>query len=293
MEGCEQTQQGIGSSIEHDGPESSSVDVGSNRRTERTARYQTDKRQSEHERRDSRRGDNRDQRSIGRDSTNLDQPKRDDNIVELAELHRITFEAVPFDPSPYRANIISDIVRKTASIETLFTDYQPACKPLCEDVTQCERCADRLRAVAWSLSSPTARVWEVWKHGEESEVVGILYLTKIIPGCDALAHYAFFDLDLQGKTKLIQEMIDWCFTEHEDWYALRRLTIEVPNFAFALARHATLKLGFGGSYHYEHKRQRANGARQTVKVPVEGVRRSAIRWKGADADLLVLGRLNG
>lgn len=213
--------------------------------------------------------------------------------MELAELH-LTLEAVPFDPSPSRYMVISEIVRRTAGMETLFTDFLPACKPLCEDVTQCERCADRLRAVAWSLTKPDARAWEVWRHGESSEVVGILYLTKINPGCDALAHYAFFDHDLKSKTKLIEQMIGWCFSDHDDWYALRRLTIEVPSFAAALASHATKKLGFGGGFtHKFHHRSKTGGHRPPTVIPVEGVRRKAIRWRGEDADLLILGRLNG
>jgi hypothetical protein len=210
--------------------------------------------------------------------------------VELAEFH-LTYEAVPFSPwVPGRESIVADIIRKTASMETLFTDFLPACKPLCQDVTTCEQCADRMMAVSVALSDPRARVWEVWN---ESSVVGILYLTKIQPGCDALAHYAFFDSDLQGKTRLLEDMIRWAFEEHEDWLPLRRLTIEVPVFAFALARHATTKLGFGGDFKYTHKRQRKNNVWRSEQMAVEGVRRSAIRWRGTDADLLVLGRLNG
>lgn len=210
----------------------------------------------------------------------------------MAVVAHVGYEALPFAPwAPGRKAIVASIVRKAASMETLFTDFQPACRPLCNDITKCEQCADRMRAVANALSDPTARVWEVWKN-DSDEVVGILYLTKIIPGCDALAHYVFFDGDLQGKTELLNDMIRWCFAEHEDWIPLRRITVEIPTYAFSQAKHATRKLGFGGQFKFRHNRKRGSGAWKADDVSVEGVRRSAIRWRGEDADLLVLGRLN-
>ena len=132
------------------------------------------------------------------------------------------------------------------------------------------------------LANPYSRSWEVW--GSESNPVGLLYITNVIPGGDALAHYFFFDGDLRGKTALIEEMIGWVFADHpeDNWIALRRLTIEVPTYAFALARHASRYLSFGGAYTY---------AQKGVHISVEGVRRNALLWRGAPRDILILGRL--
>jgi hypothetical protein len=198
------------------------------------------------------------------------------------------YEARPFLPSVDRASVVSTVLRGVAKYESLFTDYQRACEPVCADATQCARCASRIMRVSSILTDPKAYVWEVWKLDDEgTDVVGIVYLTDVVVGGDATAHYVFFDQDLHSKTKLLEQMIGWCFQDHPDegWVALRRLTITVPEFAFALARHATRKLGFGGPYKYKSQR----GA----LVDVEGVKQKAIPWRGENADLLVLGRLNG
>jgi hypothetical protein len=198
------------------------------------------------------------------------------------------YEARPFLPSVDRAPVVSTVLRGVAKYESLFTDYQRACEPVCSDATQCQRCASRIMRVSSILTDPKAYVWEVWRLDDEgTEVVGIVYLTDVVVGGDATAHYVFFDQDLHSKTKLLEQMIGWCFEDHpsEGWVALRRLTITVPEFAFALARHATKKLGFGGPYKYKSQR----GA----LVDVEGVKQKAIPWRGENADLLVLGRLNG
>lgn len=198
------------------------------------------------------------------------------------------YDARPFYPSVERAAVVSAVLRGVAKYESLFTDYQRACEPVCDDATQCAKCASRLYRVSSILTDPKAYVWEVWKTDDDgSEVVGIVYLTDIVVGGDATAHYVFFDQDLHSKTKLLEQMIGWCFEDHpeQDWVALKRLTITVPEFAFALARHATRKLGFGGPYKY--KGQRGS------EVSVEGVKKKAIPWRGDNADLLLLGRLNG
>lgn len=202
---------------------------------------------------------------------------------------RVVFDARPFLPAVERAVVVNKILRGVAKYETLFTDYQKACKPLCEDATQCPNCANRLWRIASILNDPKAYVWEVWKTDDDgSEVIGIVYLTDIVVGGDATAHYVFFDDELHGKTKLLEQMIGWCFADHPDdnWVALKRLTVEVPEFAFALARHATRKLGFGGDFKYKSEKY------GTV-VNVEGVKKKAIPWRGDNADLLLLGRING
>lgn len=199
----------------------------------------------------------------------------------------VHFEAYPFTPTPQRSHITSRIIREVSCFETLFTDYERACVPLCADVYPCPRCRSRLETVAWRLSHPSARVWEVWKKGPDADVIGILYLTDVIPGGDAKAHYVFWDTGLKDKTELIENMIQWCFEDHENWNALRRLTVEVPDYAFALARHAANKLGFNGDFKYFIP------GRGRQHIPVEGIKRNVLPWRGEMHDMLILGRLNG
>lgn len=199
-----------------------------------------------------------------------------------------TLEAIPFCPTPDRYAVVSHVLREMSRYETIFTDYQRACVPLCDDVTQCPNCAGRIMRVSQVLTDPKARAWEVWQNDEKgTSIVGMVYITDIVLGGDAIAHFVFFDDELRGKANLLESMIQWCFTDNPEdgWVGLRRLTVEVPDFAFALARYANRKLGFGGEYLYRGRKGSA--------IPVEGVKKSAIPWRGTHADLLLLGRVNG
>ena len=190
------------------------------------------------------------------------------------------FEAVPFAPNPA---VVSKLIRGMAAHENLFTDYERACSPLCENIAACPKCKGRLEAVSRSLTDPKARVWVVWRMDEKPDVVGVLYLTEIIPGGDAKAHYVFFDNDLVGKTQVIENMIAWCFEDHDGWKALGRMTVEIPVYAASLARHASKKLGFGGYFEWKEKGR---------SLKVEGVRRGVVPWRGKRWDMLIMGRLN-
>lgn len=190
------------------------------------------------------------------------------------------YEAIPLTATPERAEIVSKILRQSAAHDTIFTDYQRACEDKCFD---CDRCLTAIRTVARRLSNPNAMAWEVWKLGEV-DLVGILYVTRVNPGVDAEAHYVFFDGKLADKTELIERVINWTFSEHGDWWEpLQRLTVKVPEFAFALARHAHKRLGFGGPIEYEHG---------DTTIEIEGRKRNAGRWRGDPVDKLILGRLN-
>lgn len=216
------------------------------------------------------------------------------------------YQALPFLPTPERAIVTHRICRGIAAHENVFTDYQRAHQPLCPDSANCQECLQRMLRVHYLLLDPQTRAWEVWDM-DQPNVVGLIYLTDIIAGCDAKAHYLFFDSDLVGKTELLKQMMEWCFTEHEDWKALKRITVEVPDFAFALAKHAVLKLGFDGQFtftsSYEQRQRHRNPRKQnnygskkrerTISLPVEGIKRNALRWNGRDADILILGKQNG
>lgn len=182
------------------------------------------------------------------------------------------YEALPFRPTPERASITNDILRKLAAHETLFTDYERACPDLC---MTCALCKERIQIILRGLFDPYSRVWEVWRS--DGELAGVLSLSRIVPGGDALAHYVFFDGRLRDKTEVLESAIQWAFTDHPGWTALRRISVEVPDFAFALARHASRYLGFGGSF-------------QHSGLHVEGVRPRSILWRGRERDILLLGR---
>ena len=183
--------------------------------------------------------------------------------------------ALPLALTEGRQAILIGILDKMIQFENMFTDYQK------NDDT-------RRQAVVANFLKPDAMTWEVWKTDDSAlpvDLVGILHLSDVRLGQDAIAHYVFFDGDLRGKTQLILDVIDWVFTDHPEsgWVKLNRLTVMVPDMAFALARHARLYLGFGGPF--EHKIGHKS-------VNLEGVKRNAITWRGEPHDLLIMGRLN-
>lgn len=202
-----------------------------------------------------------------------------------------SYEAVPMTQPPdgSRAEIISQVMRKVCAVETVWGEGQEACEERCYEEKpvpeMCEACANRLRIVAATLVKPDAFVWEVWKDGET--LAGIIRFANVRVGEDAISHYVFFDKDLRGKTAVMKSVIEWAFEDHPElnWHALRRLTVEIPDFAFALARHASQKLGFGGPFKW---RMREGGP----TLMVEGVKPEAVVWQGKRRDVLVMGLKN-
>ena len=135
----------------------------------------------------------------------------------------VDYQAIRLIPNIARADIISYIMRSMLKFETMFSDYQK------EEET-------KLAAIASAITKPDSLTWEVWRTegGKIVDVVGIFHLSSIRNGHDGVAHYVFFDGDLRSKTELINKMLDWAFTDHEDWDALQRLTIEIPDFRWTL-----------------------------------------------------------
>ena len=148
------------------------------------------------------------------------------------------------------------IVKRCTEHEAFFTDYMkdtPAAR----------------QAVVATLAKPDTLLWEVnkaAKSGQALDLVGILRLSEVVPGCTAKAHYFFFDRRLRDKTALLQAWKRWAFEEAR----LHRVTVEVPDFAKILAYHAERHLGF-------------------VK---EGTMRQAIRWRGEWREVHILGCVN-
>jgi RimJ/RimL family protein N-acetyltransferase len=193
------------------------------------------------------------------------------------------FEIFPLHATPERAEILSHILRSISLHETVFSDYTQGCEGGCKDVLleeMCDDCKQQMLLISKALTAPDARVWEVWDtRNDVPEVVGVIYFANIIAGQDATGHYIFFDRDLASKTGVIKTVIDWAFTEHEDWRALHRITAEVPAYAKILARHANKKLGFNGPFTYK-------------KMKIEGVKREAVLWRGKRHDVYVMGLVN-
>lgn len=79
----------------------------------------------------------------------------------------------------------------------------------------------------------TGLIWEV-------DDVGILYLTEIAVGNNALAHFNFWDRRLKGREKLIRGMMWHVMNE----YDLHRITVEVGAFAAPWMTSAVERMGF-------------------------------------------------
>lgn len=195
-----------------------------------------------------------------------------DEQADESVVYQTTPLLVPPNPSARRIEVLHRILEETADSDNLFMDRK------------FETREDRKDHIASILSRPDTMAFEVWQTSDgELDLAGIIYFTRVVSGSDAVGHYIFFDGTLGAdKTQLMRRTIAWAFEDHEElrWEALHRLTVEVPDYAFALAQHAQKRLGFGGPYEYEMKNK---------SIGVEGVKREAIEWRGDRRDLLTLG----
>ena len=94
----------------------------------------------------------------------------------------------------------------------------------------------RVIIASW-LTKPEHLFWEVWRG---SDVMGILGLSRVIVGLDAVGHFAFFDRQLVGRRTLVVKMMRWAFEQLQ----LRRLSVEIPDHLDPLIRFCRAKLGF-------------------------------------------------
>lgn len=93
-------------------------------------------------------------------------------------------------------------------------------------------------SAAWMLTHPEHRKWEVWLGGRQ---VGMLHLSRILPGVDALLHFAFDGISLLSVRSLIWNFIGKvCFGQ----LGLQRVSFEVPEHIPTLARYMRAKLRF-------------------------------------------------
>lgn len=104
--------------------------------------------------------------------------------------------------------------------------------------------SERRVTAAAILADPAQNwVWGVWRSGE---LLGVLYLTRIVRGLDATLHVLFFDRNLVGKRGLLHHFLGYCFRD----LGFRRLTVEVPEDADKLLRFYRR---FGFRYEGEHR----------------------------------------
>jgi RimJ/RimL family protein N-acetyltransferase len=100
--------------------------------------------------------------------------------------------------------------------------------------------AQRREIGAQLLTNPTNRIWGVWRSGE---LLGVVVLTRVIEGLDALLHFMFLDQNLVGKRTLLTHFLGYCFSTLK----YRRLSAEVPEDADKLLRfYRTLGFRFEG-----------------------------------------------
>ena len=128
---------------------------------------------------------------------------------------------------------------------------------------------ERQRAVAAWLTDPDNLVWEVWRGGE---LVGILSLSRIVRGLDAVGHFAFFDRQLLGRRQLVLAMLRWAFSELD----LQRLSVEIPDHLEPLIRFARTKLGF--RYEGESLAEAHPVVGRLAEAGVNGPGRWMARW---------------
>jgi RimJ/RimL family protein N-acetyltransferase len=96
---------------------------------------------------------------------------------------------------------------------------------------------DEIRAIgAHLLSDPGHFIWTTY---DEHRLTGVVILTRIIVGVDALLHFFFIDESLKSKRKLLGNLLTHCFTD----LGFHRLSMEVPE-GVRLERFARKVLSF-------------------------------------------------
>ena len=163
--------------------------------------------------------------------------------------------AVPFRYDERRAAVNERLIAGCLELPNLFPI------PL-------DELSRKIAVAAW-LTDANHLFFEVWHN---RTIVGILGLTRVVPGLDALAHFAFFDRQLLGRRKLVLSMMGWAFRE----LRLRRLSVEIPEHLEPLVRFARAKLGFryeGEVRCADHREVQALAARR-----IHGPARWVARW---------------
>ncbi len=171
---------------------------------------------------------------------------------------RGVFKAVPL-------NVLSDLAKANYILDRLvehdteWSDFQGTGRR--------ELAAAHL---ARHYTDPTVCVLEVWRMDGAMDLCGLLGFSDIVRGVDAQFHPIFFDGRLRnaaGKRDLLLRTVDWAFRAWD----LHRVSLTIPETAFALLDFARKKLGF-----------RFEGERRIIKqrrAVEHGHHRKSLRWQ--------------
>jgi hypothetical protein len=141
--------------------------------------------------------------------------------------------------------------------------------------------------VIWAstLTSGGHIVFEVWR---EQDVVGVIWLTRVIPKVDATLNFHFFDKDWVGKRKLLQNFLTFCFAPLPDGLELHRLSMEVPEGS-KVERFVRRVCRFRYEGESRPRNPQLPKSLDDVFVARQGSRREGVRFDGqAWSDSLVL-----
>lgn len=151
----------------------------------------------------------------------------------MIEARQGVFKAVPLDLSdPAKLTYILD---RLVEHESEWSDFHAD--------------PDTRRVLASSIiaetfvAQPRRVILEVWQLDVEPSLVGLLGFSEINPKVNADFHPVFFDGKLRnafGKRELLLRALDWAFHE----WGLHRVSISLPETAFAMVDFARKKLGF-------------------------------------------------
>jgi RimJ/RimL family protein N-acetyltransferase len=139
----------------------------------------------------------------------------------------------------------------------------------------------RQAAVAFVAEALTqGHVWEVFRG---TDLVGIILINRVDYGNEAYCHFVFFDKSLADKRQLCLNVMAWLFQHLE----LETLRVQVPTYAFALAKWVRRKLGF--RYETEDRPLWGTDKTLTMKEAELGSRKvRATLYKGTWHDVLLL-----
>lgn len=110
-----------------------------------------------------------------------------------------------------------------------------------------------------------ASVWMEIVRLSDDELVGVIYISSVIPNFDAKGHFAIFDSQASKRKRIFWEVMAWMF----DRYNLNRISAEAPPYQGGVLRFVERHLGM--------KR--------------EGERREAVLYKGRWWSLIEFGIL--
>jgi RimJ/RimL family protein N-acetyltransferase len=105
-------------------------------------------------------------------------------------------------------------------------------------------------------------IWHEIYDEIDREAKGVFCLSNIIPGYDAVGHFAYWDRVARGRDILSLLMMSQAFER----FSLHRMTAEIPSYQSGTIRAA-----------------------ERIGLKKEGVKREAVRRRGKWVDLVILG----